>query len=116
MKTGKIWGKTQEIFKNFNFEVHNISIRKGGYCSKHKHVFKYNMFFVISGRLKIKVWKNDYKVCDETILEKGEKTVVGPGEYHQFEALDRTKALEIYYPESIQKDIIRESKGGILLS
>lgn len=114
MITGKVWGKSQEIFKNSNFEVHNISICKGGYCSKHKHVFKYNLFFVTFGKLKIKIWKNDYKLCDETILKEGEKTIVSPAEYHQFEALEDTKALEIYYIESIQKDIIRKSKGGVL--
>ena len=30
---GKIWGKTLDIFKNSNFELHRIEIKKGGFCS-----------------------------------------------------------------------------------
>ena len=39
---GKVWGKPQEIFKNSNFELHRIEAKKGGYCSVHKHLHKFN--------------------------------------------------------------------------
>mgnify|MGYP000713293983 FL=1 len=41
---GKVWGKTANIFSNPNFEVHRIEVNKGGYCSKHKHKYKFNAF------------------------------------------------------------------------
>ena len=43
---GKVWGKTQDIFKNSNFELHRIEARKGSFCSKHQHKHKYNAFFI----------------------------------------------------------------------
>ena len=61
--------------------------------------FKWNLFYVTSGKLKIKVHKNDYDLIDETILGHGEWTTVKPGEYHSFEAEDDTLAFELYYPE-----------------
>lgn len=111
-KSGKIWGETRLIHANGTLELHRIEVKKGGFCSKHKHAWKWNGFFVESGELKIKVWKNDYDLVDETILKAGDFTRVKPGEYHQFEALDDTVAFELYYAHFDHNDIIRESVGG----
>lgn len=109
---GKVWGKTQELFFKNNVEIHRIETKKGGFCSKHKHEHKFNAFFVESGKLKIKIWKNDYNLIDETIISSGEMTVVKPGEYHIFESLEDTIAFEIYWVELERNDINRESVGG----
>jgi mannose-6-phosphate isomerase-like protein (cupin superfamily) len=108
----KIWGSTKCLFENNNFEVHRIGIYKDGYCSKHMHMHKVNCFYVEAGKLKVRVWKKDYNLCDETILGPGDIMDVKPGEYHQFEAAQDTIAFEIYYSEPISGDIIRESVGG----
>jgi quercetin dioxygenase-like cupin family protein len=112
MKNGKVWGMTELIHANGVLEFHRIEARKGGYCSKHLHQFKWNGFFVESGRLLVKVWKNDYSLVDETILGTGDFTQVKPGEYHSFEALEDTIAFELYWAEFNHNDIIRESVGG----
>ena len=65
---GKIWGKTQDIFKNANFELHRIEAKKGGYCSKHQHKHKFNAFYIERGKLKITVYENEYDLIDETII------------------------------------------------
>ena len=109
MKAGKVWGQTELIFKNPFIEFHRIFVGAGGYCSTHKHDFKWNLFYVTSGKLKIKVHKNDYDLIDETILGHGEWTTVKPGEYHSFEAEDDTLAFELYYPEPLSDDIIRQT-------
>ena len=46
MIAGKVWGTTENVFSNHNFEFHRIEVDKGGFCSKHKHVHKYNGFYV----------------------------------------------------------------------
>ena len=72
MKTqGKVWGLTQEIFKNHNFELHRIEAKKGGYCSVHKHLHKFNAFYIEKGKLKITVYETDYDLIDETIISTG---------------------------------------------
>jgi len=111
MLQGKVWGKTERIHANGVLEFHRITATKGGTCSKHKHKFKWNGFFVETGKLKIRVWKNDYDLIDETILGAGDFTQVPPGEYHSFEALEDTIAFELYWAEFSHTDIERETVG-----
>jgi mannose-6-phosphate isomerase-like protein (cupin superfamily) len=111
MIAGKIWGQTELLEANGVLEFHRIEARAGGVCSKHKHQFKWNGFFVESGKLVIRVWKNDYDLVDETVLAAGQYTKVSPGEYHQFEALEDTVAFELYWAEFDHEDIERDSVG-----
>ena len=40
--------------------------------------------------------------------------VVRPGEYHYFVAVEDVIAFEIYYPEALSEDIVRENAGGAM--
>ena len=110
---GKVWGKTQEIFVNNNFELHRIEVKKGGCCSKHKHIHKINAFYVERGKLKITIYETDYDLVDETIISTGDLSIVKPGKYHEFEALENTIAYEIYWVELNHSDIKRDNVGGV---
>lgn len=112
MIQGKVWGETRPIFNKNGVEIHRMVAYDGGYCSKHRHNFKYNEFFVESGKLEIEVWQKDYDLIDKTLVESGEKTVVPPGLWHRFRALEDTVCFEIYYTELDPKDIEREDHGG----
>ena len=112
-KQGKVWGWTSEIFSKNNVDINLINSSQGGFCSKHKHHHKHNMFFILSGQMEIKIWKNDYDLIDTTILEKEQFCVIAPGEYHMFRSLsEKTMAIEIYWVELDKKDIIRDDVGG----
>ena len=108
---GKVWGQTECIEANSSCEFHRIDIKKGGTCSKHKHKHKYNGFYVVSGKLLVRVWKNSYDLVDETIIGPGDYCAVAPGKYHQFEALADTLAFELYWATLFHDDIERESVG-----
>jgi len=92
--------------------AHYLNIKKGGYCSEHKHDHKYNVFFVISGLLKITIWR-DENLKDTTILADNQTTAVPPGFWHSFEALKDTKAVEVYQVILEDPDIERRSQGGV---
>lgn len=113
MIAGKVWGETQLIHANGVLEFHRIVVRRGGTCSKHMHRFKWNGFYVETGKLLVRVWKSDYALVDETILVDRDFTQVKPGEYHQFEALADTVAYELYWAEFDHGDIVREDHGFI---
>jgi hypothetical protein len=49
MKAGKVWGQTELLEANGVLEFHRIEAKAGGVCSKHKHKFKWNGFFVEQG-------------------------------------------------------------------
>lgn len=110
-KSGKIWGQTELVEANGSLEFHRIETKKGGVCSKHLHSFKWNGFFVESGKLLIRVWQNDYDLVDETILGPGDWTKVKPGVMHQFECLEDAVAFEVYWAEFNHHDIKRETVG-----
>ena len=111
---GKIWGTTSVLFSKNNVEIHRITCNKGGYCSRHKHTSKYNMFFVEKGSLEVDIWKNDYNLVDKTFLKTQQSCVVPPGEYHLFKCNeDNTVVYEIYWVEIDPNDITRENVGGV---
>ena len=115
MKAGKIWGDTESLLVTPMIEVHRINVLPHMHCSMHKHVMKWNMFYVIKGELEIHQKKSDYDLTDITRIKAGEWTTVPPGEYHMFQSLDdEVQCLEIYYLEAISTDIIRESVGGFV--
>ena len=110
-KAGKIWGQTELIHANGVLEFHRIDFKAGGVCSKHKHQFKWNGFYVVSGKMKIRVWQKDYDLVDETILGPGDFTRVKPGLMHSFEGIEDGVAFELYWAEFNHDDIQRESVG-----
>jgi len=115
-KAGKIWGETVQIVANSSLELHRIEIHPGTQCSIHKHRYKWNGFYVEKGRVMIRVWKNDYDLVDETVLEAGDYTEVKPGDDHQFVAVgdDMAVVFEVYFANFQHDDIDRKSVGGLV--
>lgn len=115
-KRGKVWGTTQSLFNKNNVEIHRITCKSGGYCSKHKHVHKFNAFFVERGLLEITIyrWDSNKQIEDKTVLTAGQSTFVEPGLFHKFKVLEEdTVALEIYWVDLSEDDIVRDGVGGI---
>lgn len=111
MISGKIWGSTELIFENCSLEFHRITFKKNYACSKHKHNFKFNGFYVESGKIMIKIWQKDYDLIDETVLSEGEFTSVKPGLFHQFIGIESGVCFELYWSEFNSHDIERETIG-----
>ena len=111
MKAGKIWGQTELIHANGVLEFHRIEYKAGYKCSEHEHEFKWNGFFVESGKMIVRVWQNDYDLVDETLLLPGDFTQVKPGCVHQFEGVEDGVAFELYWAEFNHNDIRRRSVG-----
>ena len=111
MKAGKIWGQTELIHANGVLEFHRIEFKKNVACSKHQHQFKWNGFYVESGKMLVRVWQDEQNLIDETILEAGDFTTVKPGKFHQFEGLEDGVAFELYWAEFSHDDINRRTVG-----
>jgi quercetin dioxygenase-like cupin family protein len=115
MLSGKVWGTTENLLTNSTLELHRIKAKNGGYCSKHKHKNKFNLFYVISGTLEIHVWKEDYDLIDVTKLSAGDSMAVPPGEFHRFYATSDCEGLELYWSANLDPgDIVRETKGNYI--
>ena len=116
MKAGKIWGQTELIHANGVPEFHRIEFKAGYKCSEHEHEFKWNGFFVESGKMIVRVWQSEDQqgLVDETILEAGDFTQVKPGMVHQFEGVEDGVAFELYWAEFNHSDIKRRTVGSKL--
>ncbi len=108
----KIWGWTTELFRNNTTSTHYLEIKKGGYCSEHRHAQKVNLFFIISGTLEITTWSIDDD--DYTWVRECTGSYVIPvGTWHRFRALTVVKCIEIYDYKYDGVDIERRTVGGI---
>lgn len=115
MINGKVWGSTQLLLSTPFLAIHQLVIKPNAVCSMHMHKYKWNCFYVVSGKLFIEVEKSSYALTDVTELEPGGFTTVSPGEFHRFHTgnLD-TVALEMYYTEPLSEDIVRKNVGGLI--
>lgn len=116
-RQGKVWGSTKCLYDANNVEIHEVFIQKDGYCSRHSHTHKANQFYVMSGKLKVIIWKdygNGNQLEDVTVMGPGELCIVPPGDDHRFIALEDTHALEIYDVRLDRADIKRVDHGGML--
>ena len=113
VKAGKIWGQTELIHANGVLEFHRIEFKAGFKWSEHEHKYKFNGFFVESGKMLIRVWQDNDQdgLIDETILNPGDFTVVKPGMVHQFEGVEDGVAFELYWAEFDHNDIVRRTIG-----
>lgn len=110
-KQGKVWGETTEFFNLGLVSGHHLEIKQGGHCSLHRHSHKSNLFYILSGRLKITQEKDGLK--DSTDLGPGQVCIIKPGTWHKFDALMATNCIEIYFTLPLANDIERKDQGGI---
>lgn len=111
MKEGKAWGETTGLVQAPLFSIHYLRVEKGGYCSEHRHAAKKNLFFVLVGRLRIRIWRPE-GIVDVVDLGPEQETEIPPGVYHQFEGLESTLAIEVCEVELEPGDIDRRTHGG----
>jgi mannose-6-phosphate isomerase-like protein (cupin superfamily) len=118
----KSWGLNYPVFKNSNFELHHASIAEGGYSSCHCHQHKYNLFYVICGKLFIHFYSSEDKASHNSIahtvmLEPGERLIVPPKVWHRFQTVEHSGVvdlIEAYWTSTVDPDdITRKDIGGI---
>lgn len=114
-KNIKVWGHTQTILLTEDVHIAIANLNKGGYSSIHSHTDTWNRFFVISGLLEIKVFRNEQE--EITQLRPGEALDIEPLLEHQMAALEDTQIIEMYWAENgavvDPKDIVRRTNGGL---
>ena len=81
--------------------------------SEHKHKYKWNGFYVESGKMIVRVRQDaDPKgLVDETIPNAGDYTTVKPASSQQFEGVEDGIAFELYWAEFSHDDIERRTVG-----
>jgi len=112
MRQGKAWGYTTEFFRNAMVSAHHLKIKMGGFCSEHRHEYKFNSFYVISGRLELVIWR-EKDAKDVTVIGPGQSSAIPPGFFHKFRGLTDVECVEMYQVLLIEPDIERRTEGGL---
>ena len=125
-KMVKVWGWTQDIGVSNEVRIAHAFVRSGGYSSKHYHAFNWNRFAIISGKLRIDIYRKvGKKELEETIdLVAGDILDVEPEQMHRMTGLDDCHLIETYwtdYKDDFDRnnrifdptDIVRMDNGGI---
>ena len=112
----KVWGLTRCILKQRGFEVHELNVLPGGYCSVHRHMDKENLFVVAEGRIIIETGSTDeaWQVSNisRVSLEKGGHVEIPAGVWHRFESAEGARLIEVYHGDWRGEDIERATVGG----
>lgn len=112
---GKAWGQTLNIETNAFVSMHRAEIKQGFCCSKHIHRGRTNLFFVESGRIRVRIYQPN-GLEDETILAAGDRMSVPYGVKHRFEGIADAVVYELYWPMPMSDvDIERDDVGGRML-
>lgn len=118
----KAWGRTRQLIDSPDLHVSLIEVESGGYCSRHLHSTKHNIFAVLSGCLQVTVFEpfpdNHIPLETRALSQQDQPFVVAPNTVHQFLGNERTFAAEAYFarvPGRLRDDdIVRYSVGGNL--
>lgn len=117
----KVWGRTRLIMRGQNFEIHELQVKPGGYCSRHRHK-KRNLFHVMSGVLTIEIFGNGDKPTDIPTWSGNhigdDQCEIAAGDWHRFKAAadgEGAECIEVYWTLLLSDDIERADVGGLEL-
>lgn len=113
-KEEKLWGTSSAIYFGDSLSACHISIKKGGFCSNHRHERKWNQIYVVSGLISVQIYKDDRSTVESVYyIGPGQALTMRPGINHKFQAMEDTEALELYFASVSDEDIVREDTGGM---
>lgn len=118
MTEQKVWGAANHVFSSPNCAVSILEVKKGAYCSRHKHLHRVNRFIVVAGSIDVVEYTEDgNKETKRTTLNTGSVSDVNAGVIHRFEVNESGIVVEVYWPatkysEVMLTDIVRLDTGG----
>ncbi len=107
----KNWGHINQVLTTNGVIINRIKVNPGGFCSVHYHAYKNNLFLVTSGALTIitgNMTSGSFMATRDVQLSVGDQLSISAGDWHQFRSRDGAEAIEIYWMEAQEQDIIRQ--------
>lgn len=107
----KGWGYEKWIVNKEDYCGKILWFAKNKKCSWHFHKIKDEVFFIRTGRLKVRYgYDKDINKCEEVVLEPGDNFHVPTGLIHQMEAIEDTEMFE-FSTQHFDSDSIRVIPG-----
>jgi len=109
----KVWGTTSKIHDNNLSKTSVLEIKRGGTCSWHYHEHRYNVFYVVSGKIVVRWCPSKHGEKHELYLLPGNSLIIAPGESHEFMAMVDSIVVEVDYADNRPGDIVRLRAGFV---
>ena len=109
----KGWGREVWIANNPLYCGKILEIQQGKRCSLHYHKLKTESFYLLSGKLKVRIRPApdaDAAATEEFEMVSGECMDIAPGLVHQMEALEDARLLE-FSTQHFDSDSYRLIRG-----
>jgi mannose-6-phosphate isomerase len=100
----KPWGSEEIIEINEHYMVKKLIMSKGHRCSLQYHRQKQETIYMLSGRLRISIGRDQASLQARDYLP-GESMTISPGAVHRMEAVENSVYLEASTPEI--QDVVR---------
>ncbi len=104
----KIWGREEWLANTEKYCGKILTLKPGFACSYHYHKNKDETFFVLKGKVYMKVEGR------EMVLNKGESIRINPNEKHQFASLSGTSKIIEISTHHEESDSYRECESGTI--
>jgi len=107
----KGWGHEEWVANSEKYCGKILRFEAGKRCSWHYHNIKDEVFYLLSGKLELKVSHgDDLQEAQTLMLEKGDVFHVTTGMRHQMIAIEDSELLEVS-TQHFEEDSIRLKKG-----
>ncbi len=107
----KGWGRELWIANNPLYCGKILEVKKGKRCSIHYHKRKDETFYILSGRVQMKLHPKGYPGQEQSfIMREGDILHLTPGMIHQFEGITDSRILEVS-TEHFEDDSYRLLRG-----
>ena len=103
----KVWGQELIVANNDKYAGKILAIEKGGISSLHRHLVKDEVFYCLSGRVRLELDGQLFELSPES-----EPVRIYPGKWHRFEGLEESKVMEVSTPHH-DSDVERRTKSEL---
>lgn len=115
IKEEKVWGTVVHLHLGPTCMNSYLQVNPGYRCSRHYHVNRHNLFYVVSGRIVVELFAGD-EVTVQAVVGPGEALKVPPKMVHRFRTLEGGVVVETYWTTNgllvDPNDIVRFDEGG----
>ena len=101
----KVWGSEIWITNSELYCGKILNLKKGYFCSFHSHKIKEETFYILEGKVLMKINKQ------ERVMSEGDVVHILPGVYHRFTGWEDSRIIEIS-TQHFEDDSYRLDKSG----
>lgn len=93
----KVWGSEEWVVNCEKYCMKILKLKKGFRCSMHSHHFKDETFYILSGNVRMEIFKEEPKgfVFNDEVMYPGASIRITPNTLHRFTGIEDSVIIEV---------------------